>query len=149
MFDLFTGGDLQYNGRTATPWFDSEKPLIPIVKQVEVMKACHHATSNTNSPELLKVLAPSTLLISPWRTVQPNPTTLGRFKDANAAVKMFTTGVDSENKKLLGDFEHYMKSWGGHIVVRVAPSGDYKVFVLNDNNQDYKVSSIHGVYHSK
>lgn len=148
-FDLFTAGDLQYNGRTATPWFDSEKPLIPVVKQVEVMKACHHGTSNTNSPELLKVLAPSTLLISPWRTVQPNPETLARFKAANQFVNMFTTGIESQNKTLLNDVSGNMKSWGGHIVVRVAPNGEYKVYVLDDNNQQYKVKSIHGKYFSK
>lgn len=148
-FDLFTAGDLQYNGRTATPWFDSEKPLIPVVKQVEVMKACHHGTSNTNSPELLKVLAPSTLLISPWRTVQPNPETLARFKAVNQNVNMFTTGVETQNKALLNDISSSMKSWGGHIVVRVAPNGEYKVYVLDDNNQQYKVKSIHGKYFSK
>lgn len=148
-FDYFTAGDLQYNGRSTTPWLDSEAPLIPVVKPVEVMKACHHGTANTNSPELMKVLAPKNILVSPWRDVQPRAETFGRFLTVSPNVNIFTTGIDDNNKNQnLSPYFSNVKSWGGHIVVRVAPNGDYKIFILDDNNQDYIVKSIHGTYHS-
>lgn len=147
-FDYFTAGDLQYNSRSTTPWLDSEAPLIPVVKQVEMMKACHHGTANTNSPELLRVLAPKQILVSPWRDVQPRPETLGRFTAVSPNASIFTTGIDSDNKNKLSNYFSNVKSWEGHIVVRVAPTGEYKIFILDDKNQDYKVKAIHGTYKS-
>ena len=38
----------------------------------------------------------------------------------------------------------------GHVVVRVSPGGDdFYVYMLDDNNFDYKIKSIHGPYQCK
>src|SRR5690606_36915575 len=36
-FNYFSGGDLQYNGRSTDPWKDIELPISKVVQKVEVM----------------------------------------------------------------------------------------------------------------
>ena len=41
-FDWFSGGDIQYNGRSTIAWKDINLPVSKVVGKVEAMKACHH-----------------------------------------------------------------------------------------------------------
>lgn len=149
-FNYFTAGDLQYNGRTAHPWKDIEAPVANVVPVVEVMKASHHATANTNSAEILSALKPQAVIIQPWRDVQPNPETISRMYAANSSCQIFSTNMTDANKPRLGVNLNRLKSITGHIVVRVSPGGDeYYVYVLDDTNQDYKVTNVFGPYQSK
>jgi len=149
-FNYFTAGDIQYNGRTAHPWKDIEAPIAKVVPEVDVMKASHHGTANTNSAAIINSLKPQTVLIHPWRDVQPNPETISRFYAANSTCQIFSTNMTDANKSRLGINLNRMKSLHGHIVVRVSPGGDeYYVYVLDDNNEDYKVTGVFGPYQSK
>lgn len=147
-FDYFTGGDLQYSGRSTHSWFDIEAPVAAVMSQVEVMKASHHGTSNCNSAEMLGKLKPQTVLIHVWRDVQPNAATIARMFAANASCQIFTTNMTENNKGVLGSsVVSKFKSTGGHIVVRVSPGGQrYYVYVLDDTNESYKVKQIYGPY---
>jgi len=43
-----------------------------------------------------------------------------------------------------------LKSAQGHIVVRVDPGGEtFRVIVLDDSAESYKVKSVHGPYKSR
>ncbi len=148
-FNLFSGGDLQYNGRSTYPWKDAERPLIPIVRKVEVMKACHHATNYTNSAELLAVLKPDVVWINPWRTPHPNIDTVNRFLNANNQVVLLSTNVSPEHKTELGALANKFASWNGHIVIRVKADGSYKIYILDDNDENHKIIRILGPYKSK
>lgn len=149
-FNYFAAGDLQYNGRTAHPWKDIEAPVATVVPPVDVMKANHHGTSNCNSTAILNSLKPQTVIIHPWRDVQPNPETISRMFTANSYVQIFSTNMTEANKPRLGANLNKLKAIQGHIVVRVKPGGDqYYVYVLDDTNQDYKVTGIFGPYNSK
>lgn len=148
-FNYFTAGDLQYNGRTAYPWKDIEAPVATVVPAVDVMKANHHGTANCNDAPLLNKLKPQVVIIHPWRDVQPNPATISRMFAANPFVQIFTTNMTEANKPRLGANLNRMKAVEGHIVVRVSPGGDeYYVYVLDDTNQDYKVTGVFGPYES-
>lgn len=148
-FDFFTAGDLQYNGRSTYPWKDIEAPVANVVQQVEVMKANHHATSNCNGTAILSSLKPQTVIIHPWRDVHPNTETISRMFTANSKVQIFSTNMTEANKPRLGANLNRMKAVQGHIVVRVSPGGDeYYVYVLDDSNQDYKVTGVFGPYKS-
>lgn len=147
-FDLFTAGDLQYNNREKYQWMDADAPLIPVVKQVEVMKASHHGTVTTNSPELLAVLKPQTVLVNAWRTVQPRQQTYKDIISASPKADIFANDIHPDNLPNLAEFKKNMTAAGGHTVIRVAPNGDYMVFMLDDTNQEYRVKSIHGTYKS-
>lgn len=148
-FNLFSGGDLQYNNRSICSWLDAEAPLCDIVHEVEVMKANHHGINNANSFELLDRLRPQTLLLSPWRAGQPKPGALKDIVKASPYVNIFSTGVAMEQRQNISEYANRFKSWEGHVVVRVSANGDYMVFVLDDSNQSYKIKSVYGVYRSK
>ena len=147
-FDMFSGGDIQYTGKSAHPWKDIEKPISKVVKKVEVMKASHHGTSNTNGDELLGVLKPDVLIAGVWRDVQPNPETLQRVLNANPSVRIFTTNLAESNIATLkskGVNPDNFPGKGGHVVVRVLPEGrKYFIYVLNDEDQHYIVKAKYG-----
>lgn len=149
-FNYFSGGDIQYNDRTQYPWKDIEAPIAEVVSKVDVMKASHHGTSNTNSSALLDKLRPEVVVCQPWRDVQPNPATIERFYSANKSCKIFLTNLDSANREKLGANASRLKSTNGHIVVRVAPGGDeYSIYVLDDTDEKYKIKKVYGPYNSK
>ena len=149
-FDFFSGGDIQYTGRSNYAWKDIEKPISQVVKKVEGMKASHHSTSNTNSADLLNKLKPDFYIAGVWRDVQPNPETLQRVYAANASVRVFTTNLAESNIQTLKDKgvnPSNFAATGGHVVIRVLPEGKkYYIYVLNDNNQEYKVKAKFGPY---
>lgn len=152
-FDFFTGGDIQYNGRSTYAWKDIEAPIAKVMGKVEVMKASHHGTANTNSKELLSALKPDVMIAATWQDVQPNPATMQRFIAANSEVKLFATNMTSANLQLLqeeGIPANRFSATSGHIVVRVDPSKvKYWVFVLDDNNEQYKVKYKFGPFRAQ
>ncbi len=147
-FDWYTGGDSQYNGRSTYTYKDIEAPIAKVMGKVEAMKANHHCTANTNSPELLAVLRPDVLVASAWRDVQPRAETMNRFITANPGVRIFATNLTDNNRSTLaaaGFDVGRMACTGGHVVIRVHPSGSkYWVYVLDDTNEEYKVTKITG-----
>lgn len=149
-FDFFSGGDIQYGGRSTHSWLDIELPISKVLGKLEVMKASHHGTANTNSQELLNAAKPEHVVIGVWNSVQPNPDTIKRFLKANSKTRFFLTNLTDENRKTLTDDGvdlSVFSATGGHIVVRVAPGGrKYRIYVLDDTNQDYKVKAILGPY---
>ena len=149
-FDYFCGGDIQYNGRTANPYKDIEEPISKVVKKVEVMKASHHGTSNTNDTAILTALKPDAIVINVWRNVQPNKATIKRMYDANSSCNIFTTNLTEDNKITLKDYLSKFKATQGHIVVRVHPGGrNYYIYVLGDDDMKRTVKKIYGPYTCK
>lgn len=149
-FDFFSGGDIQYSGKSSNSWKDIELPISQVMKKVEGMKASHHSTANTNSAELLGKLKPDFYIAGVWRDVQPNPATLKRVYDANPSVRVFTTNLAESNVATLkngGVDPVNFVSTGGHVVVRVLPEGKkYYIYVLNDNDENYKVKAKYGPF---
>lgn len=149
-FDYFCGGDIQYNGRSSYGYKDIENPISKVVKQVEVMKASHHGTDNTNSKEILTSLKPDAVIIPVWRNVQPNPKTVKRMYDANSNCDIFTTNLTDDNKANLSDYLNKFKGTQGHVVVRVHPGGKkYYIYVLGDDDLKRTVKKICGPYTCK
>ena len=152
-FDFFSGGDIQYSGKSSYSWKDIEKPISKVVKKVEGMKASHHSTANTNGAELLSVLKPDFYIAGVWRDVQPNPATLQRVYDANPSVRIFATNLAASNVATLnaaGINPANFATTGGHVVTRVLPEGrKYYIYVLDDSNEQYKVKSKFGPFTAK
>jgi ribonuclease BN (tRNA processing enzyme) len=148
-FNYFAGGDLQYSGKSTYSWKDIEAPVANVMTAVDAMKANHHGTSNCNSDKLLMKLAPQTVLIHPWRDVHPNPETIGRFFAVNSTCNIFNTNMTNPNKERLITYLAKFKSLQGHIVLRVEPGGaKYNVYVLDDSNEEYKVTKVFGPFTS-
>lgn len=149
-FDWFSGGDIQYNGRSTYSWKDIEKPVSKVVQKVEAMKACHHSTSSANSTALLGALRPDTYVIGVWTDNQPNPDTMKRLYAASPDVRVFATNMaDSRREALVAaglDPDSFCTR-SGHVVLRVLPGGEsYYVIVLNDSDFSYSVRSVHGPF---
>lgn len=149
-FNYFSAGDLQYNGRSTHAWKDIEEPVSKVVPKVDVMKANHHGTANCNGTAILNSLSPRAVIIHNWRDIQPNPETISRMFKENNNCQIFSTNMTAANKQRLGNDFNRLKSTQGHVVVRVSPGGDeYYIYVLDDSNQDYKVTRVFGPYDSK
>lgn len=149
-FDYFCGGDIQYNGRSNYSYKDIEAPISKVVSKVEVMKASHHGTANTNSKELLAALKPDAVIIPVWRNVQPNYDTITRMYAANSNCNIFTTNLTDDNRVTLSEYVPKFKGTQGHIVVRVHPDGKkYYIYVLGDDDLKRTVKKIYGPYSCK
>ena len=68
---------------------------------------------------------------------------------ASPLINIFATGVAQESRKAVAEYADRFKAWEGHIVLRVAQDGQYKIFCLDDTNEQYKVKGIFGTYQSK
>ncbi len=149
-FDWFSGGDIQYNGRSTYSWKDIEAPIAKVVGKVEAMKACHHCTKNTNSSTLLAALRPDVFIAGVWTINHPNPDTVKRLYTASPSVKFFATNMAESCVTTLKDAGIDTDKFctkEGHVVLRVLPGGkSYYVIVLNDGNFDYAVRSVHGPF---
>ncbi len=146
-FDIFLGGDLQYNGKNEHPCYDVEAPIAKVAHKVEVMKANHHGTASCNGEELLEALDPDVWIVCPWRDVHPRPASIDRVLGQNPDCELFSTNMAEINFGNIGDRINDFAAYEGHIVVRVAPDGkSYMIYVLDDNDQEYRVKSIHGPY---
>lgn len=149
-FDFFLGGDLQYNHRDDYPYQDAEAPIAKMAHKVELMKANHHGTSNTNSDALMATLCPDVVVFCPWRDVHPRPSSINRILGANPDCQLFSTNIAEKNKAKLGDLLDKLNVQSGHIVVRVSKGGkSYKVYALYDTDQEYRVKAIFGPYNCK
>ncbi len=147
-FDLFVGGDIEYNDREKYPYLDAEAPLIKVAHKVEVMEANHHGETQTHDPALLAVLRPDVWLVGTWRERHPQAQTVDRILEANPNCAIFCTNTPERNIPELGEerMEKIVSKYG-HIVVRVARGGEsFMVYTLEDGDQLYNVKSIHGPF---
>ncbi len=152
-FDWFAGGDCQYIRREQFDYFDIEAPIAEVMVKVDGMKACHHSTKGTNSKELLDVLKPDFVIAGTWKDIHPNHATAKRFFNASPEVKFYTTNLTEGAKTLLTENGvDWTKFAGtqGHVVVKVAPGGnEYRILVLDDSDQEYRITQISEMYRSR
>ena len=63
---------------------------------------------------------------------------------------VFATNMLEANRLVIGPLLDRLKSAQGHIVVRVDPGGDtFRVIILDDSAETYRVKAIHGPYQSR
>ena len=127
--------------------------MAEVMGKVDGMKASHHATKGTNSNELLEVLKPDFVIAGTWKDIHPNHATTKRFFKASPEVKFYTTNLTEGAKTILKENGvDWTKFAGtqGHVVVKVAPGGkEYKILVLDDSNQEYRIVQMSPMYRSR
>ena len=153
-FDYFNGGDI-----TGVPdegslvWHDVETPVAMAVGPVEVNVLNHHGYLDSENAFFLSVLRPRVHIIQVWSPSHPSPRVLRRLLSTKiypGPRDIFATNMMEANKIVIGSNLKKLKSDQGHIIVRVAPGGDtYKVIILDDSTESYKVVAVHGPYESK
>jgi len=153
-FDFFAGGDAQYDGFSTFSWKDIETPVAKVCGKVEVMKADHHGTSNTNGFGYkdkcwaMQYLAPQCWVVNSWTDGHPRQATYEGVIGYLPSVDAFITNTCSAMTSYSAWTK--MKGGDGHVVVRVLEGGDkYYVYTLTDSDRKMTVKSISGPYTSR
>lgn len=154
-FDFFSGGDLQYNGLSTFAWKDIETPVAKVCGEVEVMKADHHGTSNTNGYGFkntcwaMRYLNPQCWVVNSWTDGHPRKDTFEGVTKLIPDLSVFITNTCDE-QKAYSNYNRNVKGADGHIVVRVNEGGtSYNVYVLGDEDGRMTVKTISGPYTSR
>lgn len=153
-FSYYSGGDLTSeteDGRL--PWMDVESAVARSVGQVEVAVANHHGYFDACGPEFVRQLNPQAFVIPAWHLTHPGPAQIERMLGAWPGVKKhdaFTSEMLPANRLFNSRWVNQLRSLQGHIVTRVASSGNsYRIFVLDSNRVDGPILSAFGPYFSR
>lgn len=155
-FDFFAGADLQYNGRSTYAWKDAELPCAKAVGQVELMKANHHGSTNTNQADALTELNPQAIVVNSWVDCHPRTSVLNSIETTLPKCDLFITnfwqgdrpnGVDD---RVTAEEAARVKGYDGHVVVRVTDGGNtYRIMTTTDSDGAMTVKTISGPYTSR
>lgn len=152
-FDYFTGGDLVGLPPAGAPaWQDIETPVGKAVGPVEVNVTNHHAHYNAQNENFISALRPRIHIIQSCVVNHPCPSTLSRLISTRlypGQRDIFATNMMKETKIFLGSrrLGDTIINQYGHIVIRVNSNGEsYKVFILDDTNENFNIKAIYGPY---
>ena len=153
-FDFYSGGDIPGVRRETFPvWNDMETPVAEAVGPVEVALVNHHANRDSQNAFFVSMLRPQVFLMSVWSSDHPGHDVLERMLSERlypGPRDVFATNMLDVNRAVIGPMLDRLKSAQGHIVVRVAPGGgQFKVVVVDDSAESYKVKTVHGPYQSR
>jgi hypothetical protein len=55
-----------------------------------------------------------------------------------------------DRREYIGESVDRIKGRQGHIVVRVSPGGaDYRIFILDDSAESFRIKEVHGPYEAR
>ncbi|MGA0556432.1 ComEC/Rec2 family competence protein [Larkinella sp. VNQ87] len=153
-FDYFSGGDIPGVLQFGAPmWHDVETPVARSVGPVEVQLLDHHGNRDSQNGFLLGSLRPRVLVIPVWSSDHPGHDVLARIYSQQVYPgerDVFATHMLEANKLVIGELLNRLKSDSGHVLVRVDPGGDtYRVIILEDNDESFRVKAVHGPYQSR
>ena len=113
-------------------------------KRPELLAAVAHALSSSagvHHPRMVR---------GPSRTRRPGTVVLRTPLSRTARHLCHKRNVLEANRLVIRPLLDRLKSAQGHIVVRVDPGGDrFRVIILDDSAESYRVQAIHGPYQSR
>jgi len=156
-FRFYTGGDIQGKQpdfMNKPEWFDMESLVGPVVGEVDVTTANHHANRDAMSENYLAILKPRVIIQEVWSSDHPGHEALLRMTSKKIWEEerdLFATNMLESNRLVIGNLiDESYRSMHGHIVLRVMPGGkDYYIYILNHQDEERKVKSVFGPYLSK
>ncbi|MCZ2148529.1 MAG: hypothetical protein LC126_12225 [Bryobacterales bacterium] len=153
-FDYFTGGDMPGARRWGAPvWNDVETPVAQSVGPVEASLLNHHGNRDSQNAFFLASLRPRVLIIPVWSSDHPGHDVLDRIYSQRiypGPRDVFATNMLESNRLVIGELLDRLKSSQGHIVVRVDPGGSsFKVIILDDTAETFRVKAVFGPYESR
>ncbi len=153
-FDYFTGGDIVGIPDEGAPlWHDVETPVARAVGPVDVHELNHHGYLDSQNAFFLSALRPRVCILQAWSPSHPTPRTLRRLLSRRlypGPRDIFATNLMEENRVVIGDNLEKLKSRQGHIVVRVEPGGEsYRITILDDSAESFRINAVHGPYPSQ
>ncbi|WP_460945593.1 ComEC/Rec2 family competence protein [Spirosoma daeguense] len=153
-FTYFSGGDIQGVLQFGAPaWHDVETPIAKISGPVDVHLLNHHGYPDSENGTLLASLRPRVLVIPAWASSHPGRDVLERVF-SNQSYKgprdVFAINLLNEAKPPIQDLLPRLKSESGHVVIRVDKGGKtYRVLILDDTNESFKIKAVHGPYSAR
>ena len=119
---------------------------------VDAMKADHHGSWDANSAGLLGALRPRVIVVTSRAEGHPAVNTYQRMISQATwpgPRDIFVTNVSPATARTTYGIEK-AASTQGHVVIRVAPGGgSYRVFVLDDSDEQMRVKAVFGPYESR
>jgi hypothetical protein len=151
-FDYFTGGDIAgiaLEGKA--PWYDVETPIAKAIGAVEASVLNHHGYIDSQNAFFVETLRPQVWILSTWDSAHPTAMVYKRMQSEflySGNRDIFATNIHEANKLVLVGLDQ-LASDLGHVVLRVAPDGNtFRVFVLDNRDENMFIKSIHGPYKS-
>lgn len=134
-------------------WRDVETPVAAVVGPVSAMTLDHHGNRDTVNGNILRALRPRVIVQQNWLSAQPGEEVVVRLASQElypGPRDVFATGMAPETHAAIGPLmDKIHKSYGGHIVIRVAPGGStYDVFGLDDKDDVRNLIARFGPYPS-
>lgn len=121
-----------------------------MVGPVEVHLLDHHGNRDSQNDFLLGSLRPQVLIIPVWSSDHPGHDVLDRIYSQRVYPgnrDVFATGMLQANKLVIGEMLDKLKSDEGHVVVRVEAGGNkFEIYILDDNDESFRIKAIHGPY---
>lgn len=150
-FDYYTGGDMPGIPDEGAPsWHDIETPVAQAVGPVEVALLNHHGYLDSTNAFFVSALRPRTIIIPVRDATHPGSRVVRRLYSTRlypGPRGVFATNLIAASRAVIGPLYDNFKSTQGHILVRVAPGGkEYRVIILDDTAETYKVIAVHGPY---
>lgn len=154
-FDYYTGGDLSAQDEETAfepaPWKDVEPAVAQACGPVDAMKANHHGSWDANSVPFLAALRPRVIVVGVRAEGHPAVNTFRRMTSTRVwpgERDIFLSNLSPATARTTyGAGE--ARSTQGHVVIRVAEGGaSYRVFVLDDGDEEMRVKAVFGPYAS-
>ncbi len=145
-FDYFTAGDTDGRGGVEIQCARA------IGRPIEAMRSSHHLSPKSMEAETVALLQPDVVTTTSFyiRKIQPDQQIIRRLTDTLPDVRLYFTNIDAS--LVDSDPQLYARcaAIGGHIVIRVLPGGgSYYVYMLDDTDNEYRVTKIDGPFKCK
>lgn len=149
-FDYYTGGDIPGIPNEGFPeWHDVETSVAKAAGPVEAAVLDHHGYIDSMNAFLVGALRPRAWIFFVWDSAHPTHRVFNRLRSTRlypGPRDIFANNMHPANKTVISGLEK-ITGERGHVVLRVALGGaSFRVFLLDDTAETYRVTAIHGPY---
>lgn len=155
-FDYYTGGDLSAQDEETAfepaPWKSVEPLVAQACGPVDAMKANHHGSWDANSIPFLAALRPRIIVVGVRAEGHPAVNTYRRMTSKKiwpGERDIIMTNLSPATARTTYGIRNAQGTQGtqGHVVIRVVEGGaSYRVFVLNDEDEEMRIKAVFGPY---
>lgn len=152
-FDYFSGGDLSARDVEIDPSQPNVETAVARASgAVDAMKANHHGSWDANSAPFLRLLQPRVIVVGSRAEGHPATNTYARMTSTATwpgPRDIFITAVSPATFDTTYNVAE-AASTQGHVVIRVERGGaQYRVFVLDDGDEQRRIKAVFGPYTSR
>jgi len=152
-FDYYTGGDIPGIPDEGFPqWQDVETPVAQAVGPVDVAVLNHHGYIDSQNAFFIGALRPRAWVLFVWDSAHPTARVYARLRSTRiypGPRDIFATNMHEANKTVVVGLDK-LASQHGHVVVRATAGGStYRIVILDDSAESYKITAVHGPYESR